>query len=666
MGTRFLPLFRCITSKRLVVFAVALFAMAIMTAPASAQDNVPFFCNGSSGTTCTLFQLDGSTLPSTVANTCVGTENNCPNNENPVWPADWDALFYPGLATGGPFPIIGTPGGPYSFNLPWGAFGSFSGVIKSTLVTPGTSTILKKGTKNIDDISLWTVATQNSPPKDAYVAGTIASYVAPPGGFYGGHQLIYLGSTRFAPNGSASIGIWFFQQNVQICQSGPNAGSAMCVDGTATAANHQSGDLFLFLTFGGSGNATIQAAKWVGNGTSGSLGPATNLTTCPAANDIGCAVTNENNSITLGSNSGPQLPGFGFNVSGPGFAGFPNGVVPAGQFQETGVDFNAIFGGQAPCFSSVMFASVTSGSSPSTASMKSILLGSFNTCAINVTKSCGAGIAHPATGTVTFPISGDVENTGGGSTTNLSITDTFNNNSQALDSGSLSCTCTNSGCTITNTDCSTVTLNPGGTVHYTASITTSSNGGDDIVHALMGGSGGGSASADSNTATCNPLSFNTGITISKDCTPGARLVAVGTNPTVLEVQVSVGGTVTNTSSGSLTLSNVQFYDCVGASFNALSGTCASTTTASCATNGGTLRGPFNLANLGASGTATDHESWSDSYFPSVVPACGNTSLGFSDQVLVQAQCTSQFCGCPTVENVASKTCPLCPGPSCTP
>jgi hypothetical protein len=308
----------------------------------------------------------------------------------------------------------------------------------------------------------------------------------------------------------------------------------------------------------------------------------------------------------------------------------------------------------------VMFASVTSGSSPATASMKSILLGSFNTCAISVTKECKTGTAN-ANGTITYPIDGQVENVGGGGTSGLSLTDTFNSTSQAFDSGSLSCSCGPSGCTVTGTDCSTVALNPGGTVSYSANITTSQNGGSDVVHATMGGSGGGSASGDSNPATCNALSFSTGITISKSCTTGATLVPVGTPATALEVQVGVGGTVTNNSTGNLSLTSLKVYDCVGASF---SGTPPNIDTASCAANGGKLRGPFSLSDLGASGSATDHESWSDTYLPSVVPACG-TNYGFSDQALVTAACTSNFCSNTTVQNISQvATCPLCPGPSC--
>lgn len=680
----------CCTIFGMTVLAVG--AMGILATPASAQDQVPYFCNGSSGTTCNVFQLDGSTAPVANANTCVGASpfgpGGSPNTttpefgcsaaeQDPVWPADWDALLYPNLVgTSSPVSIIsGTPPGPYVFSTPWGSFGAFSGVIPSTLITTGTSTILKQGSKNSNDISTWVVAQQNSPPKDAYLAGAIASYVAPSvakGGvaFYAGHELVYLGSTRFAPNGSATVGIWFFQQNVAVCANG----TQLCVGGTTTLANHQNNDVFLFLTYSGSGTATIQAAEWQcstssGNicspAGSGSLGPSTTITACPSTSDTGCAVTNAASFITLAKSTTEfQAPGEGFNpvsVNPSKWPGFPNGVVPELQFQETGVDLTSLFPGGAPCFSTVMFASVSSGSSPSTASMKSILLGNFNTCAISASKTCAAGTADVSAGTITYPISGTIENTGGGNTTGLTLTDTFQGSSQLLDSGSLTCTCGPSGCTITNNDCSTVTLSPGGTLTYNATITVSQNGGSDQVTATMAGAGGGSASATSNTATCNPLSFSTGITITKNCgnttIPGGVILVAQSG--LVAVKEGVSGTVAVT--GQFPLSNVTVYDCVGASFAPLSGTCPTTALTSCAANGGTLRStitgpPSTPINAGGS------SAWSDTYFPGVAPTCN--PYNFNDQVLVTASCTSPFCPCPTVENVANKTCPLCPGPTC--
>src|SRR5229473_57166 len=175
---------------------VAVLLLLLRASPARAVDEVEFFCNGISGATCDTFQLDGSGQTTANADTCVGilippsgtnagSSYSCINSavseeEDPVWPADWDALLYPTLTSGTVTPLTGSPPGAYSFALPWGGFGSFSGVFPSTLVSSGSSTILKQGTKNTDDLSKWVVAAQASPPKDAYLAGAIASYVAPP------------------------------------------------------------------------------------------------------------------------------------------------------------------------------------------------------------------------------------------------------------------------------------------------------------------------------------------------------------------------------------------------------------------------------------------------------------------------------------------------------
>ncbi len=487
--------------------ALLLFTIAfwLRVSPAFAVDEVEFFCNGSSGATCDVFQVDGGNTSTGAADTCVRGEFRCPTTaeeENPVWPADWDALLFPSNLLPSPIPPTeGSPPGAWSFATPWGGSGSFGGIITSTLVSTGTSTILKQGTKNTDDLSKWVVATQSSPPKDAYLAAALASYSSPGGaGTLPGDLLLYFASTRFSPNGSATVGIWFFQENVFVCPSG----TAMCTEdssGNIVPANHTNGDLFLFLTYSGGGEASIQAAKWIGNGISGSLGPATNLVTCPTPNDQACAVTNQLSSITLGkSSTASQALGEGFNVSGPGFAGFPGGVVPTLQFQEGGVDVNSIFGGPAPCFSSVLFASISSGSSPNTAAMKSILLGSFNTCAISATKSCGNTQLNTSTGTITYTISGDVTDTGGGAMENLSIADTFNGSPQTI--SSLACSCS-SDCSFDGPPgCTTAVVQPGGTVHYSAMFTTAANGGMDTVTATMAGVGGGFATATSNTASC--------------------------------------------------------------------------------------------------------------------------------------------------------------------
>ncbi len=588
-------------------------------------------------------------------------ENGCSGEQNPSWPADWDALLNPTLTAPPGTTITPTPGGAPgagTFKLPWGAFGAFSGVFKSTFVDSN-STILKQGSKNSNDISTWVVATQNAPPKDAIVAAAIATYIGPPGDF-SGHELLYNAVTRFSPNGSATLGIWLFQETVQVCSSGANAGKALCGSDGVTLAQHKIGDTFLFITFGGSGFASIQVASWVNaNGPAGSLGPPESITLCPNADDNACEVTNETNTVSL-----PTL----FNVSGANFPGFANGQVPPLQFQEGGIDLNAVLGHAPPCFSTVMFASVSSGSSPATASLKAIVLGNLNTCAISATKACAAGTANISAGTVTYPISGSVSNVGGGVVQDLSLSDKFQGNTQSFDSGTLACSCPSgdSGCSISGSDCTTASVDPGSSVDYSAEITTG-NGGSDIVTATMSGSGGGSATAQSNTATCAPITFPSSVSITKNCgipdgISGAVLVATGGK---VSVEVGVSGTVTNGSS-TLPLSSVNVYDCVGADFALQQadpdhpGCFLPINTGSCATNGGTLRTVSTGGSLDASGTS----SWSDSYFPSVAPSCG--PYNFDDQVLVQASCASSFCDCANVQNVQNQTCPLCPGPTCSP
>ena len=168
----------------------------------------------------------------------------------------------------------------------------------------------------------------------------------------------------------------------------------------------------------------------------------------------------------------------------------------------------------------------------------------------------------------------------------------------------------------------------------------------------MGGVGGGSATAQSNTAICPSQKFPDTISITKNCTPGASLVALDG---LVAVQVGVDGVVTNGST-QLPLSGVTVYDCVNGTFASPgSGNCPTVLPSSCS---GTLRTLPSLGTIAASGTAP----WTDTYNPSVAPTCG--PFNFDDQVLVDAKCTSQFCTCTEVQNVANQTCPLCPGPTC--
>src|SRR5206468_6726503 len=132
--------------------------------------------------------------------------------------------------------------------------------------------------------------------------------------------------------------------------------------------------------------------------------------------------------------------------------------------------------------------------------------------------------------------------------------------------------------------------------------------------------------AQSNTATCTPPSFPDRISVTKNCNPGASLVAQNG---LVAVEVGVSGTVTNGSSNNLTLSNVTVYDCVNGTFAMPgSGKCPTVDPNSCTTNGGTLRTVKTISSL----TTTTPQGYTDTYFPSVAPSCG--PFNFNDQVLV--------------------------------
>jgi hypothetical protein len=234
---------------------------------------------------------------------------------------------------------------------------------------------------------------------------------------------------------------------------------------------------------------------------------------------------------------------------------------------------------------------------------------------------------------------------------NLTLADTFNGSPQAL--GSLKCTC-GSNCTITSgTDCTTVTLQPNGTVNYSANVTSANDGGPDFVIATMG-SGGSTTSAQSNTAMCKPLFLSDAISATKSCK--TTLVP---QSNLLVVQVDPSGMVTNTSSN-VSLSNINVYDCRGGSFGAPTTTtgndgittCSTVDPASCST--GTPTHVTTISSL-AAGASSPYD---DKYDPSS-PGSGSTGI-FTDTVLAIGQCTSKFCVCPTVAATQNASCPLCP------
>ena len=74
------------------------------------------------------------------------------------------------------------------------------------------------GSKDDLDISQWRHKSGNSPPKDEITNAYAAAYQS------GTDTYVVFGADRFAQNGDAVIGFWFFQNEVSLITSGPDAG----------------------------------------------------------------------------------------------------------------------------------------------------------------------------------------------------------------------------------------------------------------------------------------------------------------------------------------------------------------------------------------------------------------------------------------------------------
>lgn len=234
--------------------------------------------------------------------------------------------------------------------------------------------------KDIDLISTWEYkASKVTPDKDNITNAYAKAYEV--GGFPGGdfpnhpagvheHLIIYFGADRFANNGDAALGFWFFQGNVSMGEGGTFNGE------------HEIGDILVQVDFvqGGS-SSEVQIFKWVGSG--GDFGPlqeikfgASNGAEVCTADDTACAITNEQ---TVAS------PWAYTPKSGT------SNIFPTESFFEAGIDITALVG--EVCFSSFM--AETRSSHSETAELKDFALGDFDLCSIDVEKKCVADAQSP-------------------------------------------------------------------------------------------------------------------------------------------------------------------------------------------------------------------------------------------------------------------------------
>lgn len=223
------------------------------------------------------------------------------------------------------------------------------------------------------DVSNWLWKTATTvPDKDTLTNAYAAEYIS------GGHTFFVFGADRFAVNGDANIGIWFFQQDVHPTGTGSGGFSG----------THVNGDLFLVSAFtGGGGVSTITAYTW-DNTCSKADSNTPAVGQCAAANlrkkfasatTSTCNTADEACAVTNGS---PITVSWDYESK---FGGSANSV-PTGGFFEGGVDLSLIFDGNIPCFSS--FLMETRSSQEPSSVLKDFLGGGFDTCKVEVSKSC--------------------------------------------------------------------------------------------------------------------------------------------------------------------------------------------------------------------------------------------------------------------------------------
>ena len=586
-----------------------------------------------------------------------------------------------------------------------GVGGAFSGVLAAVPLQ------LTSGTKILDGIDAWQYGVKaGGPSKADLLQGAVATYTytqasepfASAGGPATNDEILNYLVTRNTNNGDELHGVWLFLGPVSFTDPA-------CTSKCTFTGHHTDGDLYLLSGFtGGGGTATIQVFKWScpapGGGVltgaacdvTGSAAPNTTLTHVATGHcgtgtsGLECGVVNDETLTVPSSLSNPTT----------------STTLDVGLFYNGAIDVSKLFG-TTPCFSSVMFQAISSAScstsslatstctSIGSADAKFFIFGNFNTCAINVDKSCGLGTANASQTNITYPVAGIVSNADGGTLSVSSITD-----SPSFDPNTLNCfastqtfngvSCTNSdsdcsaceqafltgatGAPTPLTSCSGASLTANGKVCYGATITNPTSGAGscvgagctDTVTATATGPGGIPIPSKMATATCAFTPLQAGLTVNKNCQAGL-VETTG----ALEVKVNTAYRVSNEQPA--ILSNVTLTDTTVSNITALSGgvTCPTGVTGPCLA-------PEN--QTGDDATATG------SYIPTllsqisglgVVPSCSNTGVlsngtqdFLSDTVTATGQCSAKVCsagtGCTsdgttvTCKAITGASCPLCP------
>lgn len=240
---------------------------------------------------------------------------------------------------------------------------------------PGdTSYFTGGGSKDLNDVPAWAWTTGDvAPDKNEITNAYAVAYRATVDTARNnvGDLLVYFGLDRYANNGDAQVGFWFFRDAVGMKPNGTFSGA------------HRTGDVLVLSHFTQGGTVSdVNVYAWVGSGGSdGALDLKITAKSCVSAraNDPACAIVNQ---------AGTPAPWAYVPKTGSA------GVFPQGSFYEGGVDVTRLVPG-VTCFKSFM--AETRSSQSVTAQLKDLVLGPFDTCpATPATVTTASGPAQPA------------------------------------------------------------------------------------------------------------------------------------------------------------------------------------------------------------------------------------------------------------------------------
>ncbi len=492
------------------------------------------------------------------------------------------------------------------------------------LSDPAPQTIFAGGGSK-DDLNLsgafssaggWKHKSGSVPDKDNIVNAYAVAYNV------GGDLIINAAAERFDNSGDAHMGYWFFKSNISLNANGTFNGV------------HSVGDILVLANFEGGGTTvTIQILKWdpgpgAINGTLRLLaGNTSTPATCATNTTVYCGITN--------LQGGVETPSWGYRSKDNTTS------YPVATFLEVGVNITEVLriagDTSAPCFTSFM--AETRSSSSVDAVLKDFVLGNFNVCGVQISKSCPTGQANAAFDRIIYEFGGAITNTGFGALTNVTLFDTPQPATPAPVVGGFTyyqCNTAgdypNKGMPLTFAG----SIAPNSSVCYLSTLTTTNNPSTNFIKVVANTGPTSTVDATSPVANCPRLEFPAFIKATKDCT-----VSLVPTASYLYVKVDIWGSVCN--DALVPLSSASAIDKVLGMSNA------------------TLT--LSSTNLAPKGQAGDCATYAASYTP-IAPDAG-TATQFSDAVSATAVkppitgCTGAACTVGTAVD-AGASCNLCP------